>query len=115
MPFVLFKTKDRALSGVTITSQSGPGSNGNKGVLCIPQSFSLSGTSPSDCLMPYPGQSLGGSYPSAELLTAFSTAPTDWASKQPVVFCFLFFCGNIISFKNKHIIIHLSEVLVSLS
>ena len=36
---------------------SGPGSNDNKEVLSIP------GTSPSDCLMPYPGHSFGVSYP----------------------------------------------------
>ena len=40
--------------------QSGPGSNGNERVLCIPQSPSITGTSPSDCLVSYPGQSVGG-------------------------------------------------------
>ena len=47
--------------------QSGPGSNGNEGVLRIPQSPSITGTSPSDCLVSYPGHSLGSSYPSAEV------------------------------------------------
>ena len=37
--------------------QSGPGSNGNEGVLHIPQSPSITGTSPSDCLVSYPGHS----------------------------------------------------------
>ena len=51
---------DRTLSGVTTPGQSGPGSNGNKGVLCIPQSSSNLGTSPPDCLVSYPGHSCGG-------------------------------------------------------
>ena len=46
---------DRALSGATILGQSGPGSNGNEGVLRIPQSYSIIGTSPAVCLVSYPG------------------------------------------------------------
>ena len=38
---------------------SGPGSDGNEGVLRIPQSSSITGTSPSDCSVSYPGHSLG--------------------------------------------------------
>ena len=34
-------------------SQNGPGSYGNEGVLCIPQSPSIIGTSLSDCLVSY--------------------------------------------------------------
>ena len=52
-----------ALSGATIPGQSGPRSNGNKGVLRIPQSSSITRASPSDCLVSYPGHS---SYASAE-------------------------------------------------
>ena len=37
--------------------------NGNEGVLCLPQSSSITGTSPSDCLMSYSGHSLGGVLP----------------------------------------------------
>ena len=71
---------DGTLSGATTSGQSGPGSNGNEGVLCIPQSSSITGTSPSDCLVSYPGHSLGGeSYPSAEKQSVYSTAPVDWA------------------------------------
>ena len=44
---------DRALSGATTPGQSWPGSDGNEGVLCIPQS--IIGTWPSDCLVSYPG------------------------------------------------------------
>ena len=51
---------DRTLSGATILSQSGPGSNGDEGVIYIPQSSSITGTSSSDCLVSYPGHSLVG-------------------------------------------------------
>ena len=57
MPLVLFNPKIGPLSGATTPAQSGPRSNGNKGVLCIPR------TSPSDCLVSYPGRSLGGVLP----------------------------------------------------
>ena len=50
---------DRGLSGATIPGQIGPGSDGNEGVLRIPQSSSIIGASPSDCLVSYPGRSLG--------------------------------------------------------
>ena len=48
------------LSCATTPGQSGPGSDGNKEVLRIPQSFSITGTLPSDCLVPYLGHSLRG-------------------------------------------------------
>ena len=57
---------DRTLSGATTPDQSGPGRDGNEGVLRIPQSSSITGTSPSDCLVSYPGHSLGEHYPFAE-------------------------------------------------
>ena len=44
---------DRTLSGATSPEQSGPGSDGKEGVLCIPQSSSITGASPSDCLVLY--------------------------------------------------------------
>ena len=70
----------RSLSGATTLGQSGPGSNGNEGVLRIPQSSSITGTSPSDCLVLYPGHLLGvGSYPSAEMQWVYSAAPADRA------------------------------------
>ena len=37
---------DKTLIFANIPGQSGPGSNANKGVFRIPQSFNLSGTSP---------------------------------------------------------------------
>ena len=51
---------DWTLSGATTSGQSGPGKIGNEGVLCIPQSSSITGTSPSDCLVSYPGHLWGG-------------------------------------------------------
>ena len=42
---------DRTQSGANTMSQSGPGSDRNEGVLRIPQSSSITGTSPSDCLV----------------------------------------------------------------
>ena len=50
---------DRTLSGATTPGQSGPGSNGNEEVFCIPQSSRITGASPSDCL----GHSFGGVLP----------------------------------------------------
>ena len=85
MQFSSIEPIDRALSGATTPGQSGPGSDDNEGVLHIPQSSSIAGTSPSDCLVSYPGHSLGGvgSYPSAEKQSVYSTAfPADWANKQ---------------------------------
>ena len=70
---------DRTLSGATIPGQSGPRSDGNKGVLCIPQSSSITETSPSYCLMSYPGHSLEESYSSAGMQSVYSIAPADWA------------------------------------
>ena len=58
---------DRTLSSATTLGQSEPGSDGNEGVLCIPQSSSITEASPSDCLVSYPGHLLGESYPSAEM------------------------------------------------
>ena len=43
-------------SGATTPGQNGPGSDGNKGVLCIPQSSSIAEVSLSDCLVSYPLQ-----------------------------------------------------------
>ena len=49
--FNSFWSIDRTLSGAITLGKSGPGSDGNKGVLCIPQSSSITGTSLSDCLV----------------------------------------------------------------
>ena len=51
---------DRTLSGATTPRQSKLGSDDNKEVLHIPQSTSITGASPSDCLVSYPGHLLDG-------------------------------------------------------
>ncbi len=61
MQLVLFLF--RALSGATTPGQSGPGSDGNERVPCIPQISSITGTSQSDFLVLYPGHSLSGVTP----------------------------------------------------
>ena len=58
----------------------GRGSDGNKVVLNIPQSSCNTGSSVSDCLVSYAGNSLGEFYPSAEMQLMYSAAPADWAS-----------------------------------
>ena len=69
---------DRTLSGATIPDQSGLGSDGNEGVLRIPQSSSITGSSLSDCLVSYPGHSLVGvSYPSSGMKSLYSAATAD--------------------------------------
>ena len=50
---------DKTLSGITTPGLSGPGSDGNKGVLHIPQTLRITKTSRSDCLMSHAGHSLG--------------------------------------------------------
>ena len=42
---------DKTLSGATNPGQSGPGSDGNKGALCIPQNSNITGNSPSYILV----------------------------------------------------------------
>ena len=64
----------RTLSGATTLGQSGPGSDGNKGVLHIPQ-ISITEVSPSDYFVSYLGHSLGESYPSAEMQSVYYAAP----------------------------------------
>ena len=65
-----------------LQNQTGYGSCYNEGLLHILQG-SRTGTSPSDRLVPYIGNSLvslcRGWYPSAEMQATYSTAPTDWA------------------------------------
>ena len=60
--FSFIRPIDKTLSSATTRGLSGPGSDGNKGVLHIPQSSSITGASPSDCLVSYPGHLLGESY-----------------------------------------------------
>ena len=68
---------DQTLSGAITPGQSGPESDGNEGVLCIPQSSSMTGISPTIVL--YLGHLLEVSYPSAKKQPVYSTAPVDCA------------------------------------
>ena len=67
-------------SGATPPGQSRPGSNGNKRVLRIPQSSSITGTSLSDCLVLYPRYTLRGSYLSAEMQSVYFLGQKSWLS-----------------------------------
>ena len=73
---------NRILLGATTPDLSGPWSDGKKGVLCVPQSSSITGTSPSDCLVSYVGHSFEGgeSHPSAEMQSEYSTALASWVT-----------------------------------
>ena len=59
MQLVLFNPLIGPLAGATISGWSEPGSDSNEGVLRAPQSPNITGTSPSDCLVSYPGHSSG--------------------------------------------------------
>ena len=57
---VLFDPKIGFLSGATTPGQSGPGSDGNEGLLRIPKRSSITIAPPSDCTVSYPEHSLEG-------------------------------------------------------
>ena len=67
----------RTLSVATTPGQSEPRSNGNEGVLYIPQSSSITGTSPLDCLISYAGHSFGEPYSTVEMPSVHSVTPVD--------------------------------------
>ena len=73
---------DRTLSGAITSSLSGPGSDGCKRVFCIPQSSSITGATPSHCLVLYSGQLLREPYPSAEMRSVYSVAPNRVGSQN---------------------------------
>ena len=60
MQFSSIQHIDRALSGATTPAQSGPGRNGNEGVIHTPQSSSITGTLPSNCLYHIQDTHFGG-------------------------------------------------------
>ena len=75
--FSSIRPLNRTLPGATTPRQRGPGSDDNKRVLCIPQSFSVTEALPFDCLVSYPGLSLWGeSYFSAKMQSVYSEAPS---------------------------------------
>ena len=55
----------------------------------IPQVSSITGTSPSDCLVSYPGDSWEGVFHSADKQSLYSTAPAYWARNHfsPLQLC----------------------------
>ena len=53
----------KTLTGAISPAKSGPGSDGNEGVFHITQDSSITGASPSDWLVSYPGHLLGGLLP----------------------------------------------------
>ena len=75
---------DWTLSGATTLGQSRPGSDGNKGVLRIPLSSSVTGASLSDYFMSNVGHSLEESYPFAGMQSVYSVAATDWACQMNI-------------------------------
>ena len=83
---------DRTLSCATNQGQSEPGSDGNRGVLCIFRSSCTSKASTSDCLVSYPGYSLWDSY-GRDVVTVSDAAiiiitlhfSSCWVALQPAV------------------------------
>ena len=61
--FISVRMIDRTLSGSNTPGQSRLGSDGKERALRIPQSSSITGALPYDCLLSYPGYSLGGPTP----------------------------------------------------
>ena len=51
----------------------------------IPQTSSIIGASPPDCLVSYPKHLLGKSYPSTEKQSVYSTAQADWVSRMQII------------------------------
>ena len=80
MQFSSIQPIDKALSGATIPSQSGPGSNDNERVLRILQSLCITETLPSDCLVSYSGHSLAGILFLCLVQSVYSTSPAKWAT-----------------------------------
>ena len=79
----------------TFAGQSGPGCDGNKEVLRIPQSSRIAGTSPSYCLVSYPGYLLGvwGFLPLCrEAVGVFYSPRMYFGSK---LYSLLMICGRI--------------------
>ena len=76
MQFISIWPIDRTLSGATTVDQSEPGSDSNEGVLCFTQCFSITGPSPSDCLVSYSGHSL-----MVGVILPLYRGTVDWANR----------------------------------
>ena len=99
---------DQTLSGATTPGQSGPGSDGNEGVLRILQNSSITRTTLSDCLVSHPGPSLcggGGSYLSAVKQSVYSItpppAPAQSTGQGVLGFCLMIMNQSIIIWKKS--------------
>ena len=80
---------DRNLSGVTTPGQYGPGGDGNKGVLCIPQCSRITKASPSDFLVLYIGHALGVGWGLIPRQRYSLCIPQHPQTTRPVKVCFL--------------------------
>ena len=87
---------DRTLSVATTLSQSGPGSDGNEGVLGIPKSSHITGTSPSDCLVSCPGHSFSESYSPADKQSVYFYSPSRQGNKNILnsiyIYIYIYMC-----------------------
>ena len=79
--------------------ESGPGTNGNEGVFCNPQSSSITGTSPSDCLVSYPGHWLGIVSPLGREAVGVFYTPSRLGKAKTIYNTCVFICTNIINSK----------------
>ena len=78
---------DRTLSSATTPGQSWPGSDGSEVVLLIPQSSTITGTSPSDCSVSFPGYSLVGVLPLCrDAVDIFYSSAASRLGKHSVVY-----------------------------
>ena len=78
MQLVLFNPKKRPYQVLPFRARVDLGAMAMKG--CFLQSSSITGASPSYRLVSYPGLSWGGSYPSPEVQSVYSTTPADLAT-----------------------------------
>ena len=89
---VLFQASEFSISAqfcsiwskdATTPGQSGHWSDSNEGLLRILKNSSITGTSPSDCLVSYP--CWGASYLFEEVQSVYSTAPADWVRYEILI------------------------------
>ena len=76
---------DKTLLRATTLDQSGPGSNVNEEVLCIPQNITIA--SPSDCLVSHTGHSLEGVLPLCRDVVGlfYGPATSSWLNWQKLL------------------------------
>ena len=79
MPLVLFNLLIGPYQVLSRQARVDLGAMAMKGLLRIPQNPSITGTSPSDCLVSYPGYLLGWVYPASEVQSVYFTATVDCA------------------------------------